>query len=151
MPGRHNIWRPQQITKPSQEGLALPGGALCQYDRLRAILFYYLLQFVDNGLKSLIPRNSLPLPLSFFTDSLEWILDSIRMIYELVEGEALAANATVVGRKVGVTFDLDNSAISDVNEDTASTMATSTVGLDYLFFNWYTHITSLRFGSISKS
>jgi hypothetical protein len=57
------------------------------------------------------------------------------MIYELLEGEALAANATVVGRKVGVTFNLNNGAVSDVNENTAPTMTTSTVGLDYLFFN----------------
>jgi hypothetical protein len=64
------------------------------------------------------------------------------MIYELVKGETLAAHATVIGRKIGVAFNLNNSAVSDVNENTTSTMATSTVGPDYFFFDWYTHITS---------
>jgi len=68
-----------------------------------------------------------------------------------MEGKALGAHATVIGGKIGGTFNLNNSAVSDMNEDAAPTVATSTVGLDYFFFNWYTHIASLLFGSISKS
>jgi hypothetical protein len=57
----------------------------------------------------------------------------------------------MVGRKVGVTFKLNDSAVSDVNENTTSTMTTSTVGPDYLFFDWYTHITSSLSSGAAKT
>jgi phosphohistidine swiveling domain-containing protein len=57
------------------------------------------------------------------------------MIHELLEGEAFAAHAAMIGRKLGVPFNFDDRAISDMDEDTTATMATSTISPDYFFFD----------------
>jgi hypothetical protein len=50
----------------------------------------------------------------------------------------------MIGGEVGVTLNLNNGPVADVNENATPTMATSTIGAYYFFFNRYTHTPSLR-------
>ena len=65
------------------------------------------------------------------------------MVYKLYECQSLAAHCTVVNGMIRVSFYLDNTAVSNMDENTTATVATAAITRDYLLFFINSHISSV--------
>jgi hypothetical protein len=84
---------------------------------------------IGSFIERLIPRNTLPCPTT--ADSLLWIVQTICGIDRLVQGRALGAQATAIGRVFRIAPQSGNRSILGFDKNAATDTAVATGGLKF--------------------
>jgi len=98
------------------------GCSLSKGDCSRAVLLNGLSDLPGNGFESLIPRDASPFSPTSLSNPLEGVLESVRVIDPLELCIGLSAERSSASRRFWISFNLDNLAFLDMNQESAASM-----------------------------
>src|SRR5512136_724117 len=120
---RQDIRRSQEVSESVEMALVISARSLTHDDRFCPVFLFYPLEFFDDGVQRLIPRDALPLALPLGARSLHGVENPIGMISHLGNGQSLAAQGSVADGGIRVPLHFDYPAVFDVGDNTAASVA----------------------------